>query len=421
MPQDVEPEVGAPDVVPEVRTQGVSTGRLGSRFTRLWSAATLSNLADGVGVLALPLIAVNLTQSPVLVSGVRVAQTVPWFIFGLFAGVLTDRVDRRLLIIYGNLLRAAALAIIGVVAWLDGLSMSWLYVGAFVLGVAETFTDTASQAILPAVVETDQLRRANVRLYSAQVVMNEFVGSPLAGLLVGLATVAALITPAALYLVAGLIILALPGRYAAARAADSSILTDIRDGLAALWNESLLRWLMVFAAGSNLVNAAFFAVFVVYAVGENSPIGLTEFGYGLLLIAVAAGAIVGAQFTDRLAGKLRTAAVLMIAVIVLAACFALPAIVTNAYVVAIGLAFAGAAVAVANILTVSLRQELVPAHLLGRVTAGIRVVVFGTLPIGALLGGVVAEATSPRVLFLVLSGVVLLLAPVALRLRESRN
>ena len=376
----------------------------------------MSNLADGVALLALPLLAIQVTRDPVAVSGLRVALTLPWLLFGLLAGVLTDRLDRRRLMVWGNLMRGAALALLGTVALTDQLGLLWLYAAGFLLGIGETWTDTAAQAILPAVVPREGLRRANGRLYSAQVVLNEFAGAPLAGLLVTVSVAAAAFTPAALYLAAGVLVALLPGRYAARRTERTSIATDLREGLRGLAGDRGLRRLVAYSAGVNLVNAAFFAVFVLFAVGAGAPMGLTAPQYSLLLIAVAAGAIGGAQLTERISGKLRTAPVLSAAAVLLGLCLALPALTTHPLAVGAALAVAGAAVAVGNVLAVSMRQEIVPDRLLGRVTAGVRMVVFGALPVGSLLGGVIAATWSPRLLFVVLGVASLLLAFVPHRL-----
>jgi MFS family permease len=163
--------------------EGGEPGRLGLPFWRLWSASGLSNLADGLVKIALPLVAVTLTDSPGLVAGVTLAVTLPWLLFALPAGALADRVDRRLAMVTANVVRAAAVAVLAVTLVL-GLESSpaaiWaLYAVALLLGTAETVYDTCAQSILPQVVSRDRLPRANGRLIAAELTANEFVGPPL--------------------------------------------------------------------------------------------------------------------------------------------------------------------------------------------------------------------------------------------------
>jgi MFS family permease len=173
---------------------------LGRPFWQLWSASSLSNLADGLVKIALPLIAVTLTDSPGLVAGVTLAVTLPWLLFALPAGALADRVDRRIAMVTADVTRAAAVAVLAVplVLGLESSAAIWaLYALALLLGTAETVYDTCAQSILPQVVPRDRLPRANGRLIAAELTANEFVGPPLGGLLVAAGVAAAFATPAA--------------------------------------------------------------------------------------------------------------------------------------------------------------------------------------------------------------------------------
>jgi MFS family permease len=160
-------------------------GRLGRPFWQLWSASALSNLADGLVKIALPLVAVTLTDSPGLVAGVTLAVTLPWLLFALPVGALADRVDRRIAMVMADVVRAAAMAVLAVPLVL-GLESSaaalWvLYAVALLLGTAETVYDTCAQSILPQVVARDRLPRANGRLIAVELTANEFVGPPAGG------------------------------------------------------------------------------------------------------------------------------------------------------------------------------------------------------------------------------------------------
>ena len=167
------------------RADGDSTEQkrtpLGSGFRLLWTSTALSNLADGILKVALPLLAIRFTDSPTLIAGLAFALTLPWLLFALPAGALADRVDRRQAMVLANTLRAALLAGLAV-AILVGVGSIWaLYAAAFCVGIAETIYDTSAQSILPQVVEHQQLPRANGLLFAAETTTNEFIGRPWVG------------------------------------------------------------------------------------------------------------------------------------------------------------------------------------------------------------------------------------------------
>ena len=206
-------------------------GRLGRSFWQVWSASSLSNLADGLVKVAMPLVAVTLTDSPGLVAGVTLAVTLPWLLFALPVGALADRVDRRLAMVTADVVRAAGVAVLAVPLVL-GLESSaaaiWvLYALALLLGTAETVYDTSAQSILPQVVPRDRLPRANGRLLAAELTANEFVGPPLGGLLVAAGVAAAFATPAALWAAAVGALLLLRGSFAVSRKKPTMVSTAL--------------------------------------------------------------------------------------------------------------------------------------------------------------------------------------------------
>lgn len=392
-------------------------GGLGRRFGGLWASYTLANLADGLVLVGFPLIAVQLTRSPVLVAGVTVALTLPWFLFGLLAGALADRLDRRALMIFANVPRVVALAGVGLAAWGGVLGMPLLYAAAFVVGTAEALFDTSGQALLPMLVDRNLFRRANGRLFGTRIVMNEFVGAPLAGVVVAFAVAAALWIPAGLYLLAPLALLAARGRrYVPRRDGRSTIRADIGNGLVHLWRNRVVRSLAACTGVANLANDAFFSVFVLYAVGAGSALGLPESAFGALMAAGAIGATAGSLTVGRLERRIPTKTLMVMSMLATATGLAIPAVLPNPYVAGGALALSGLGVAVYSVLSLSLRQELVPEDMLGRVSAGFRLIAFGTRPLGAALAGAVSAAVGLRPLFLLCAGTMLLTVPLIARL-----
>jgi MFS family permease len=364
---------------------------LGGAFWRLWSSDALSNLADGILKVALPLIALEFTRSPTLIAGLAFAFTLPWLLFALPAGALADRIDRRRAMLAANIARATIVGVIALGAAFGFGSIWILYIGAFTVGMAETIYDTSAQSILPQVVKRDLLPRANSRLYVAETVANQFIGPPLGGVLAATGAAIALATPAGMWLVAVGALLMMRGSYRVERTGKTTIRADIAEGLRFLWRHSVLRALAIMTGVFNLASNAAFAVFVLYAVGPTSPMRLTEPQYGILLTSLAAGSVAGSFLAvplERRLGRVRTIALSMIGP---ALTVAVPALTTNVW--AIGAAFfvGGVTIMMWNIIVVSFRQRATPDRLLGRVNSAYRLVAWGTMPIGAAIGGALAQ------------------------------
>ncbi|MDP9373173.1 MAG: MFS transporter, partial [Chloroflexota bacterium] len=156
---------------------------LGPEFRKLWAASAVSNLGDGVALVAAPLLAAALTRDPALVAGLAVAQQLPWLLFALLSGALADRLDRRRAMAAVGAGRAALIGALGIAVLLDHANLPLLYAVFFLLGVGETLFDTTAATVLPAVVPREQLPRANARLSGIATVTNHFIGKPLGGLL----------------------------------------------------------------------------------------------------------------------------------------------------------------------------------------------------------------------------------------------
>jgi MFS family permease len=386
-------------------------GPLGASFWKLWSASALSNLADGLVKVALPLIAVTLTDAPGLVAGVTLAVTLPWLLFALPAGALADRVDRRLAMVRADLVRAATVAVLAVTAGL-GLESSvaaiWaLYAAALLLGTAETVYDTCAQSMLPQVVPRDRLPRANGRLIAAELTANEFVGPPLGGLLVATGIAAAFATPAALWVAAVGALLVLRGSFAVPRREPTTLRADVAEGLRYLWHHRLLRTLAAMTGLFNLATNATFAVFVLYAVGTNSAMGLTGTTYGLLLATLAAGNLIGALLADPIIGRLGRSRSLFLGILGGVGLVGVPALTTNPLVIAAAFVIGGLTNALWNVVAVSLRQRITPDRILGRINSSYRLVAWGTRPLGAAAGGLLGQLLGLRAVFAIAAALIL--------------
>ncbi|MFB4275129.1 MFS transporter [Nonomuraea sp. MTCD27] len=365
---------------------------LGRSFGFLWASTGMSNLADGVLKIGAPLLAVSMTRSPTLVSLVGAAATLPWLVLALHAGAVADRADRRRVMVRANLARAAILAAATLLAAL-GLLDLWLLLAAVLLaGVCEVFADLSAQSILPMTVPQERLTRANGRISTAQMIGNDFVGAPAAGLLVVALPAAVIGAPALLYGAAGLLLVGMRGTYRlAAPARRRPMRVDIAEALRYLWSHRVLRSLAITAGLLNLANSAYFAVFVLWAVGDGSRMGLEPAGYGLMTTAFAIGAVLGSLLSGRAAAMFGEFRTLVGNWLISSLLLLVPVIVPSAWALYPTAVLWGLVGAAGNVLVISLRQRLIPAELLGRVNSAYRLVGMGGMPLGAALGGVVAE------------------------------
>lgn len=364
---------------------------LNRNFWRLLTGSGLSNLADGIFQIALPLVALSITRDPEAFAGVTLVGRLPWLLFALPAGALADRLDRRRTMVRVD---AARMLVIGLLAFVvaAGHEELWvLYVVAFALGMGETLHDTAAQSILPNVVPPEQLSRANSRLYAVELTANQFVGPPVGGLLAAAALAGAVSASAVGYGLAAIALMLLVGQFRPARAKTAPRLrTDIAEGVRYLARHRLLRTLAVCVGISNLASTATMSVFPLYAVAPG-PMGLSSAGFGVLFTTFAAGALVGSFFVESLERRLGRGRTLVLAASTFPLFSLVPAITASAVAVGIGM-FVGSALSIGwNVITVSLRQRIVPDHLLGRVNAGYRLLAWGTMPIGAALGGFIGD------------------------------
>ncbi len=371
---------------------------LPTNYWRLWGASAASNLADGIFFIVLPLLAVRLTDSPLLIAGIALVSRLPWLVFVLIAGALADRMDRRRTMRNVQLFRVVAVGVLAALSLTDGLSLPVLYVAALALGVAETFFDTAAQSILPSIVGKEQLASANGRLYGVELVMNQFVGPPLGGLLIVVSLPLALSSSIIGYAIAAVGLSIIVGNFKPVRTGPPTRLTaDIGEGLRYLWDRPVLRTLAMMVGVMNLASAATQAIFVLFATG---PMGLSEPEFGVLITTFAVGSVAGSFVAAPLERRFGRVPLLFACVIVTAFGFAVPAFTTNAFVIGGSFAITGFFIVVWTVLTVSLRQRIVPDHLLGRLNSAYRLLAWGTQPIGALAGGLIGQFIGLQAVFI---------------------
>ena len=387
---------------------------LGRRYWTLWTSSAFANLGDGIFQVAVALLAVKLTRSPALVAGVALAARLPWMFLALHAGALADRLDRRQTMLRANVARVALLSALAA-ALAAGVASIWmLYAVALGLGVAEVLFDTSSQTMMPAVVEKDDLSKANGRLFAVEMVTNQFVGPPIGGLLIAASAAIAVAAGAGLYVAAAVALAFLPGTYRSARTGPPTRLrADIAEGVRYLMQHRILRTLGLLLGAQNLLFTAQGALFVLYATSDRFGLGLSDQGVGLLFAVSAFGGFVGSFAAGPVEKRLGRTTVLTMTLVLGAIVLVTPGLTRNVVLVAAASVLTGAGV-MWNVITVSLRQRIIPDHLLGRVNSAYRLLGWGSMPAGAALGGATAELIGVRPMF-VLCGLATLLLVIPLR------
>lgn len=374
--------------------------QLSGAFWRLFGSSAASNLADGVGRAVVPLLAATLTRDPLLISAITSLSFLPWLLFALPAGTLVDRSDRRRVMIRSNLFRAVLFALLASVVATGTASIWLLYVVVFMLGVAETLYDSAARAVLPQIVRRDQLDRGNGLLVTAETGMQTFVGAPVGALVFGLVAAAPLFGNMAFYAVAALVMVTVAGRFAPERnaAPAAGFRAELAAGVRWLWGHRFLRQLAAVNGVTSALQSMPNAVLVLYVLEVAR---VQEVFYGLVMLGGGVGGLLGglvAPAVSRRLGRVRTLSLT-------AVLFPLPLIAMsltdNAILGGTLYGLAAFFVMIGNVLSMSLRQALIPEELFGRVQGSYRTLVWGGIPIGALAGGVLAATTNVPTVFAV--------------------
>nr|WP_162458450.1 MFS transporter [Pseudactinotalea terrae] len=356
------------------------------KYWRFWTATVAVNLGDGIRVAAFPLVAASLTDDALLVAAVAAAAALPWLVTGLVAGAWADRYNARRLLVGADALRVAVLGALVVAFTFDVASIGILAVSAFFLGVGETVRDITAQSVVPRLVPTTLLERANGRLVAGEVVANEFVGPLIGGVLFAAGAMLPFLANSAASVFAILLVLGLP--ILSVRAAPSpsaaSAGAGVVRGLRWLVRHHTLRALVLVGALVALADSAWFAIFVIYA---KDRLGLGPTGFGALLAVGAAGGLLGSLLAEQLIRRFRYRIVIVGAIAAAAVTPALFLVASSRWVAAAVVLVTSAGFGTFNVATVSLRHRLTPDDLLGRVIAASRMVILGAGAIGALAGG----------------------------------
>ena len=386
--------------------------KLGPSYWKLWTATAISNLGDGVSMVAYPWLASAVTRSPILIAAAGFASRLPWLIFTLHAGVLTDRFDRRKLIVAMDFMRGLLTVFVGLVVFFNkdsfpaldelttitNLETNWaiyftLLITAFLFGLAEVLRDNSAQTLMPSVVEKENLEKANGRMWSAESLTNSFIGPPLGSLLIGIAIFIPFFFDAVTFFFAVALIASLKGTFKPV--ADDkprekiNFKAEIKEGYAWLWAHPLLRPMAIILGSMNGLGTMIGATFILFA---QEVLETSVFTFALLGTAGAVGGTVGGLLAPKISAKLGSGRSLAMTLAAAPIGSLVVALTTTWQVVWIVVVFESFFAILWNTITVSLRQSIIPTHLLGRVNSVYRFFAWGSIPIGMFLGGGLVSA-----------------------------
>ncbi len=390
------------------------TPRLGRPFWALWAASTCSGLGDGLNAVALPLLAASLTHRPLLVAGVVAFGRLPWLLVGLPAGAVADRHDRPQLMRRVDVVRAVVLAAVTVLVIADQMTIGLIYCVALVLGICDPFFIAASQAVLPDLVPAPALVRANGVLYVGASAGQQTVGPAVGGVLFALSRAAPFAADAASFVGSSLFLLGVRARPPVPRdqVTRARLRDDIRVGLSWYRRSRALRVITFTVAGLAFCQAMVSAILVLFALERLHLGGL---GYGLFIGVTALGNVVGGLIADQVLQRTGTPSLLVGAMVLAGGAYLLASTMTSPVGAAVLLSIEAVAVVLGNVATVSFRQRVAPPELQARVATIWRTAIWGAIPIGALVGGVISARSGVRAPFVVAGSLQLLLAVVVAR------
>ena len=380
--------------------------KLGSSYWRLWTATAISNLGDGISGVAYPWVASAVTRAPLLIAAAGFASRLPWLIFTLHAGVITDRFDRRKLIVAMDAIRGVLTLIVGAIVLLNkdslpslndlssitDLETNWplyitLVITAFLFGLAEVLRDNSAQTLMPSVVEAENLEKANGRMWSAESLTNSFIGPPLGSLIIGIAIYLPFFVDAGTFFVSVALIASISGSFKPIQEKPREKINfkaEIKEGFQWLWAHDLLRPMAIILGCLNLLGTMVAATFILYT---QEVLNTSVFVFAVLGTAGAVGGIIGGLVAPKISQKIGSGPSLWLSL----AMGPIGALVIGTsrswQVVWVVLLFQSFFSILWNTITVSLRQSIIPSHLLGRVNSVYRFFGWGSIPIGMFLGG----------------------------------
>jgi len=388
----------------------IAPPRMGRSFRWLLSATWVSNVGDGIALAAGPLLVASQTSNAMLVALAALLQRLPWLLLGLYAGALADRVDRRRMVMIADGLRAVVVAGLSVVIVAGEVNIAAVLAVMLLLGVAEVFADTASQTLLPMLVDHDDLGLGNARLQGGFLVGNQIVGPPVGAFLFAFGMAAPFVTQGVLVALSVLLVARIATPKGPVRElGDTHVLRDIGEGVRWLVHHAAVRTLAVVIVAFNITWGAAWAVMVLYALDH---LHMTEVGFGFLTTSAAIGGLLSTVLYGRIERRFDLGDVMRVCLLLEFLSHLAFALTTSGYVAMVIMFVFGAYAFVWMAVSQTVRQRATPIELQGRVGSVYLVCVFGGIVAGQALGGWIAERwglTAPFWFAFVGSGITLAL------------
>jgi MFS family permease len=373
-------------------SETVIPSRLGRSFRWLLASSVVTNVGDGIALAAGPLLVASQTRDPLLVSMALLSQQLPNMLFGIPAGAVADRFDRRRIIASVNLARAAVLAVLAGTIVAGTANTAVVLLALFVLGTAEIFADVASGSLPPRVVRREDLGIANARLTSSFLLTNRLVGPPIGAFLFSVGMALPFATNAACFALGALLVTRVATDVIDVATDRVGEVRDLRaeivEGIRWLIAHPPMRTLALTIIAFNVTYGAAWAVLVLYA---SERLGMDAVGFGLLTTAIAIGGVVGTASYGRLERRFSLADIMRVGLVIETGTHLVLAVTTSATVALITMVVFGAHAFVWGTTSTVVRQRAVPDELLGRVTGVYQVGLIGGIVVGTPIGGLLAR------------------------------
>lgn len=373
-------------------TEAIAPSRLGRSFRWLLASSIVSNVGDGIALAAGPLLVASQTRDPFLVSSALLSQQLPNLLFGIPAGAIADRFDRRYIIAGVNLARGAVLAVLAGTIVAGAVDIAVVLLALFILGTAEIFADVASSSLTPRVVPREDLGIANARLLSSFLLTNQLLGPPIGAFLFSVGMALPFAANAACFALGAWLVTRVAtdlGDAASEQAGEMrNILGEMVEGVRWLMAHPPMRTLALTIVAFNVTFGAAWAVLVLYA---NERLGMDAVGFGLLTTAIAIGGIVGTASYGRLERRFSLADIMRVGLLIETGTHLVLALTTSPAIALLTMVVFGAHAFVWGTTSTVVRQRAVPDELLGRVTGAYTVGLIGGMVVGTPIGGLLAR------------------------------
>ena len=379
-------------LVPIRIVETVAPSRLGRSFRWLLASSLISNVGDGIALAAGPLLVASQTRDPLLVSMALLAQQLPNLLFGLPAGAMADRVDRRRVVAGVNLVRAAVLVVLAATIVGGGVSIAIVLAALFVLGTAEIFADVSSSSLVPRVVPRAHLGIANARLTASFLLTNLLLAPPIGAFLFSIGMALPFAANAACFVLGAVLVTRVVTDVADAAAergrARGGLRREMADGVRWLIANAPMRTLALTITAFNVTYGAAWGVLVLYA---SERLGMDAVGFGLLTTGLAIGGIIGTTLYGGLERRFSLADIMRVGLLIETFTHLALALTTSAPVALATMVVFGGHATVWGTTSTVVRQRAVPDELLGRVTGVYHIAVIGGMVVGTPIGGLLAR------------------------------